>query len=173
MSETSSNHPQRKIGLIMLGIAWLVLLALMALFFDDWIGQKSNPNQQPSSMTTGSTIEVTLRPNHQHHYVVTGAINGYPVTLMLDTGATDVVIPEDLARRIGLKKGYPGIASTANGNVTVYSTSLDSVTIGDIHLNRVPASINPGMEENVVLLGMSALRQIEFAQRGDVLILRQ
>jgi len=37
----------------------------------------------------------------------------------------------------------------------------------------VRASINPAMHESMVLLGMSALRQIEFNQRGSQLTLRQ
>ncbi|MFT7219372.1 MAG: aspartyl protease family protein, partial [Candidatus Azotimanducaceae bacterium] len=35
------------------------------------------------------------------------------------------------------------------------------------------ASINPGMTTGAILLGMSALGQIEFTQSGDTLTLRQ
>jgi aspartyl protease family protein len=45
--------------------------------------------------------------------------------------------------------------------------------IGDIKLTNVSAHINPSMDFDEILLGMSALKQIEFTQRGDTLILRQ
>ena len=155
-------------------LAWLVFFALLFMFFDDWLGEQLNPNQLPHSTTnqTGAT-EVVLMPNRQHHYVANGFINNHKVVFLLDTGATDVVIPISIANRIGLKGGRKQLASTANGTVTVASTELESVQIGGIQLHNIRASINPGMQQEVVLLGMSALRQIEFAQRGDALILRQ
>ena len=79
----------------------------------------------------------------------------------------------DLADHLSLRRGQPGRAMTANGPVTVYSTSIDELSIGDIKLYNVPASINPGMSDQAILLGMSALKQIEFVQRGDSLTLRQ
>lgn len=174
MTQSSSENPQqRKTGMTMIVIAWLILFALIALYFDDWLGEQANPNQNPAVAHTGKNVEVTLLPNRQHHYVVSGTINGHAVTFILDTGATDVVLPAALADRIGLPRGQPKIANTANGRVTVYSTVLDSVKIADIQLADIRASINPGMDGNTVLLGMSALRQIEFAQRGETLILRQ
>lgn len=173
MSDTENPPPQRRMGLAMSAIAWIIVLGLLVLWFNEWLGERNNPNREPVTLTDGDTREVTLRPNHQHHYVVSGYINRQPVTFMLDTGATDVVVPAQVADRIGLKPGYPTTAMTANGVVDVFSTRLDSVEIGGIRLHSIPASINPAMREPVVLLGMSALRQIEFTQRGDVLILRQ
>jgi len=160
-------------GLTMIILAWAILFVLMALFFQDWLSTQDNPNQSPDSIATDGRIEVTLLPNRQHHYLVNGSINTTPVVFLLDTGATDVVIPLKLAQKIGLQQGSARIASTANGNVRVYQTRLDSVEIGQIKLNSVSASINPGMDNSVVLLGMSALRRVEFAQKGDMLILRQ
>ena len=174
MTQSSpGTETQRKTGLTMMIFAWIILFGLIALFFDDWLGDQANPNQTPVASLNGSRIEVTLQPNRQHHYVVSGRINNHAVTFILDTGATDVVVPAALARQIGLAPGQQSMADTANGWVAVYATVLDSVEIADIRLSNVRASINPGMEGDTVLLGMSALRQIEFAQRGDTLILRQ
>ncbi|KKK87070.1 hypothetical protein LCGC14_2756920 [marine sediment metagenome] len=171
--QDSHQPSSRKMGIIMFIIAWGVLFLMGTMFFDDLLGKQQNPNQKPVSQTTGGQKEVILRPNRQHHYVVNGLINGHKVVFLLDTGATDVVIPQKLAQSIGLKPGRQHYASTANGTVAVYNTRLNSVQIGDIHLADINASINPGMKQNVVLLGMSALKQIEFSQQGDTLILRQ
>ena len=155
-------------------LAWLVLFGLLAVFFNDWINDQHNPNQHPANRNSeDGPIEVVLRPNRHHHYIVNGLIEGTAVTFLLDTGATDVVIPEQLANRLKLKPGNKQFANTANGTITVYATQLEDINIGGIHLREIRASINPAMNGDVVLLGMSALRQIEFSQRGDTLILRQ
>lgn len=169
----SPSEPQRKLGLTMMTLAWLILLGLLAVYFDHWISDRANPNRTPATVNTPGGVEVILRANPQHHYLVSGSINGYPVTFLLDTGASEVVVPATVAKHIGLTEGMPSIATTANGRVTVYSTALKSVAIGGIHFSDIQASINPGLKEPVVLLGMSALHRIAFSQRGDMLVLRQ
>ena len=51
-------------------------------------------------------------------------------------------------------------------------TEINKLSIGQITLYNVDANINPGMQSGHVLLGMSALKQLEFTQRGNTLILR-
>jgi len=62
---------------------------------------------------------------------------------------------------------------TANGTITVHNTTLATLSIGNITLSNVSASINPAMHDLEILLGMSALKDIEFTQRGDQLTLKQ
>ena len=83
-----------------------------------------------------------------------------------------MVVPEELAAAVGMERGYPTRAATANGELVVYSAVIDQLQIADITLSDVRASINPAMYGNTVLLGMSALRHIEFTQRGSTLTLR-
>ncbi|ERI52284.1 hypothetical protein N878_19660, partial [Pseudomonas sp. EGD-AK9] len=63
--------------------------------------------------------------------------------------------------------------STANGRATGHRTRLASLRLGDIELRDVAALIAPGMDGDEVLLGMSALQQLEFSQKGGTLVLRQ
>ncbi len=116
---------------------------------------------------------MVLQRNRKGHYVSSGYINGEPVTFMLDTGASDISIPASVADRLGLKRGAPLYFNTANGTVMGYSTFLDSVSIGDITLRNVRASINPNVKDMDILMGMSFLKHVEFTQRGDTLTLRQ
>jgi aspartyl protease family protein len=90
----------------------------------------------------------------------------------LDTGATDLVVPESTARRLGLPYGNRGRAMTANGPVTIYQTRIEELHLGKIRLTNIDASINPSME-GAILLGMSALGQIEFSQQAGTLTLKQ
>jgi len=114
-----------------------------------------------------------LKRNRQGHYVTSGKINGHDVVFMIDTGATDIAVPVNVAKRVGLIPGRKNIHQTANGNVVVFSTRLQTVAVGEISLNNVKASINPGMDFNEILLGMSFLKNLEFTQRGNTLTLRQ
>lgn len=157
----------------MIALACIIGLGLLTIFFGEVEEHRRNPNQEPDSRIGANMIEVALDQNRQGHYVVTGAINGIPAEFLLDTGATDVVIPEAIANQLGLARGRAGRAMTANGYVTVYQTRIDHLAIGEIVLHDVRASINPAMPPPAILLGMSALTQVEFVQQGDSLTLRQ
>lgn len=157
----------------MLLIAWIMIFGLLGLFFKEVLEQQLNPNSSPLSLSNQQFSEVVLHPNRQHHYVVNGKVNHQPVVFMLDTGATEVVIPQRIAQQLGLDKGAGKFANTANGTVIVYNTEIDHLSIGDIELQQVRASINPAMEGKLILLGMTALKQVEFTQKSETLILKQ
>jgi len=177
MSSDPENFEQsqsKRIGVWMVAAMWIVLLWLLTLFFGRWYEQEYNPNQNVANvMTEGGVREVVLERNRYGHYVASGFINDKPVTFMLDTGATDISIPESLADDLGLKRGVILYFQTANGPATGYSTVLDSVAIGSIQLHDVRASINPNVKDLDVLLGMTFLKHLEFTQRGNILTLRQ
>lgn len=157
----------------MMAVAFLLALGLLTMFFSGVEQQQRNPNQAPESLQQGNLTEVVLDRNRQGHYLVVGQINGQDAEFLLDTGATDVVVPEHIAADLGLHKGRAARAMTANGAVTVFDTRIDELRIGKITLRDVNASINPGMRNQEILLGMSALKQVEFLQRGSQLTLRQ
>ena len=145
----------------------------MGVFFEQYLGKKANPNQKPYSSQQNGATEVVLRRNTQHHYVVNGLINGQPVTFLVDTGATHVALGPELAQRLGLERGYEGIANTANGPTTTYATTINSLKIGDIQFTKVRASITMGMQGDEVLLGMSALKDVELIHKNGELTMRQ
>ncbi len=165
---------QKRLGTAMQVLAWVVLMALIAAWFNDLLGRRHNPNQVLETRYAEDGIrEVVLQRNRSGHYVTSGKINGEPVVFMLDTGATGVAIPENIARELKLERGRAFRTQTANGVAISYATSLDRVSVGDIALGNVSAGIVPGLQTNEILLGMSFLKHIEFTQRGDQLILRQ
>ena len=158
----------------MLVICFALALTVLTVFFDDWIADQNNPNTDPESVTLADgSSQVLLLRNRQGHYVSAGTINGRPVTFLLDTGATDVAVPAGIAKKLDLKHGARARVITAAGVVPVVSTTINQLTIGHILLNNVSASITPSMGGEMILLGMSALKQIEFTQRGNALTLRQ
>jgi len=170
---TDPHAPGKRMGKGMLYAAWILVLVMLTLGFNQWFVHERNPNRNVHSMRAGDAIEVTLRQNRYGHYAATGAINGHPVEFLLDTGATEVSVPERVAARIGLARGASGKVNTANGLVTTYATRIVQLRLGDIVLEDVRAHINPGMRGEEVLLGMSALKALEFTQRDGMLTLRQ
>lgn len=174
MSKDSEQPEVQRTGRFMMILAWVGGMGLLTLLFQDVLESRFNPNRQPQvQLAADGTREVVLERNPQGHYVATGAINGLPATFLLDTGATDVAVPEALARRIGLERIGGGISQTANGPVAVWHTRLDEVRLGAITLRDVRAVILPSMQgSDPVLLGMSFLKQVEFSQRDGQLSLR-
>ncbi len=158
----------------MIAMMWVLLLILLVYFFGEAIERKLNPNQALTTRYIGENIrEVTLQRNNQGHYITNGQINGSEVVFMLDTGATGVAVPAHIAREVGLKKGPAIEIHTANGRATGYISNLDRIGIDGIQMENIRAVINPNDNSDMILLGMTFLKEIEFTQRGDELILRQ
>ena len=174
MDNNSPHKEQKNMGTFMIVMMWILFLILLVYFFEDVIDRKFNPNQNVTTHYVDEGVrEVVLQRNRQGHYITDGQINGQRVVFMLDTGATGVAVPEHLAQRLNLKRGQRIELHTANGRATGYMTSIENIGVSDIELDDIRAVINPNDKTDMILLGMSFLKEIEFTQRGDVLILRQ
>jgi aspartyl protease family protein len=126
-----------------------------------------------SSELTGSRNAVTLPADSRGQFIASGMVNGGHMRFMVDTGATFVSLPASEARRLGIdyRRGQRGQSMTANGPVAVYRVVLDNVTLGDITLLNVEATVHemPGMDMG--LLGMSFLNRTEMRREGQNLTL--
>ena len=170
----SEQDQSNSLGKGFIWIAWILAIGLLVFFFQDVLDKQWNPNAKPDIyLSSSGQAEVHLKQNRQGHYIVDGFINDQKVTFLLDTGATQVSIPAHIADKLYLKQFGSHIVQTANGNVRVYQTKIDQLSIGNIFLNNVSANINPGMQADEILLGMSALKRVEFSQTGNQLILRE
>lgn len=171
MSPETEEH--KRLGHKFIIAMWLVVMVMVYFLFGHLLESDYNPNQQVSSQQIGDQRAVTLKRNRYGHYVTQGKINNQPVVFLLDTGASDISIPDKIARKLNLKYGQERRYQTANGIIVGNLTTLKSVSIGKIKLRNVRASINPKMDDDEILLGMSFLKFIDFTQRGDTLILQQ
>jgi len=163
----------RRIGVGMTLAAWALFLLLLTWFASGYLERLNNPNVQVvSRVDPGGNPEVLLQQNRAGHYVATGAIDDVPVVFLVDTGATDVAVSQKVAERIGLEKGFRVTVNTANGTAYGWNTILDKVTLGNIEMTAVPATIMPGLGQEA-LLGMSFLKRLTLIQRGEELLIRQ
>lgn len=133
------------------------------------ISRDVNPRQ---SVIDGGQIEVPRSPDG--HYYLTLDINGAPIRFVVDTGASQVVLTQDDARRIGIDPAsltYTGAASTANGVVRTAPIRLDDVALGTLRDTNLRAVVNGGQMQDS-LLGMTYLGlydRIEIANNALVL----
>lgn len=167
------THSAPAAAKIMLNLSWVAALVVLTLFFGNREARRHNPNQNLQSTSINGYNQVVLDRNAQYHYLANGSINGIQVTFLVDTGASDVAVPANLAERLGLAPGAHDVMSTANGNVNVRRTQIENLQLGSIQLRDIRASINPGMGGDEVLLGMSFLRHVEFNQKNGQLTLTQ
>jgi aspartyl protease family protein len=118
---------------------------------------------------TGRPV-VVLQRKRDGHFSATGEINGRPVGFLIDTGATDVAVSEQLARDLGLEFGPSVVIMTAAGRASGWLTRLDTVQVGALGLRDVRATIASGLGEEA-LLGMSFLKHFSIVQDGDTLVI--
>jgi aspartyl protease family protein len=109
-------------------------------------------------------------------FSVFAQINGGRVPMVLDTGASAVVLTPEAAKAAGLPLevlNYSILVETANGRARAAPVTLDRVSIGSITERSVPALIAQPGQLRSNLLGMSFLNRLEsWEVRGDRLFLR-
>jgi aspartyl protease family protein len=124
--------------------------------------------------TRGRTVEIARGSGGS--FAVTTQINGARVAMVLDTGASAVVLTQEAARAAGLPLevlNYSVNVDTANGRARAAPVTLDRVSVGAITERAVPALIAQSGQLRTNLLGMSFLNRLEsWEVRGDKLLLR-
>lgn len=108
-------------------------------------------------------MTIVLPRARDGHYYMTLDINGVDVEFVVDTGASQVVLTQQDAVRIGLDPislSYLGTANTANGTVRTAAVRLNTVSVGGITDEGVRAVVNGG-DMNGSLLGMTYLNYFD------------
>lgn len=122
----------------------------------------------------GVRPSVSLTADARGHFSAAGSINGYPVTFLVDTGATSIAISAAEAQRLGVnyKSGQKIAVGTAAGMMPAWRVSFNTVKIGGISVNQVEGLVvEAGLD--VPLLGMSFLNRMEMKRDGQTMTLTQ
>lgn len=164
------GNPDSHLGQRMLWLAALGLLGGFYLLFS--MLEDDSVRGTVSSMDSTGSVLVTLEQDRNGHYMAEGQINGQAVRFLVDTGATDVALPESTARALGLKFGPKVRVMTAAGPADAWMTRLDEVSVGGLRRTNVRASITSG-EFNGILLGMSFLKDYALQQQDGKLMIRE
>lgn len=165
---------------IKVSLTWIaIFLALVTIYrYQDGFRQLGremvfaiDPSEPKSEANT-----VRLRASTGGHFLASAEVEGKRVRFLVDTGASEVVLTKDDAKRIGIKiddLAYVTPVLTANGQTYVAPIRLKSITVGDITIKNVDAAVaNNDMDTS--LLGMTYLRRLKsFEFSPQELILKE
>jgi len=125
-------------------------------------------------VTQGETVQIYRDARNMFRTV--GSINGMPVGLLVDTGASSVAMNSAQARRLGIDfrvQGNSTYVTTASQVVQAFYLMLDRVKVGSIELRNVEGIVIDGPQPEEVLLGMSFLGRLDMSNEGGRMLLRK
>ncbi|MEM6308084.1 MAG: TIGR02281 family clan AA aspartic protease [Pseudomonadota bacterium] len=152
----AANRPSIRQSLQTLLVWGLIFLGLIAAY-GLWEDVEGGFTRDTVAVVQEGSI--TVPRSRDGHFYLTATINNTPIEFLVDTGATDLVLTQSDAERVGIdvnSLAFLGTANTANGTVPIARTRLDKVQVGDFLDYRVSASVNGG-DMRGSLLGMSYL----------------
>jgi aspartyl protease family protein len=117
------------------------------------------------AITLGHTVE--LARTNTGEFRIGAEINGARVAMVLDTGASSVVLTHEAAREAGLPTEfirYSVSVETANGHTLAAPVTLDRIAVGGIVEHQVAALVAQPGQLKVSLLGMSFLNRLRSFQ---------
>jgi aspartyl protease family protein len=161
---------------------WLGIVALLVVAYNyrgnivrvvDRMFSIVTPDQD---ITASIPNDVRVERNATGDFNVQVLVNGASLPMLIDTGASSVVLTLEAARAAGLPVDllkYDITIETAKGRSHAAAVVLDQIRIGNIIQRRVPALIVRRGDLRVSLLGMSFLQRLEsFELRGKQMVLR-
>ena len=127
-----------------------------------------------AALRSARTVEIVR--GRAGDFQVAALVNGVRAAMVLDTGASAVVLTQEAAKAAGLPLEvlvYDVSVDTANGRTRAAAVTLDRIAVGGIVERQVPALIAQPGQLRTSLLGMSFLNRLEsWEVRGDKLVMR-
>jgi clan AA aspartic protease (TIGR02281 family) len=125
--------------------------------------------------STASAPAVQISRGQGGEFALRAKINGVAAPMVIDTGATSVVLTWETAKAIGLPLEmleYDVDVETAGGHTKAARLTLDRLAVGQLVEKSVPALVVPRGQMRTNLLGMSFLDRLEsWGVRADKLML--
>lgn len=159
---------------------WLVVALLLVIAYSYRlelrdVGERALAELVPGYVIShGQNAEIVRGSNGD--FALTAHINGAAVPMVLDTGASSVVLTQEAAKAAGLPievLNYSVTVETANGRTRAAPVTLDRLTVGALTERGVPALVAQHGQLKSNLLGMSFLNRLEsWEVRGNRLRLR-
>jgi clan AA aspartic protease (TIGR02281 family) len=160
---------------ILLTLAMLAATAGAVVAYSD-PDQISHASDRIAQMLRGkSTAAVQIPRGQGGEFALKAKINGVNAPMVIDTGATSVVLTWETAKAIGLPTDmleYNVDLETAGGHTKAARLTLDRLAVGGLVEKSVPALVVPRGHMKTNLLGMSFLDRLEsWGVRADKLML--
>lgn len=149
-------------------LLWVAIGLLLVVGYAYRFELRDTANRVTAELVPGHAITrgrvVEFARSRSGDFQVQARINGAPVAMVVDTGASAVVLTHEAAQAAGLPTEfirYNVNVDTANGRAQAAAVTLDRITIGGIVERAVPALIAPPGQLKTSLLGMSFLNRLE------------
>lgn len=113
--------------------------------------------------------EVVIRRTEAGHFAVNATVNGHWLGMLIDTGASQVTLTWEDAKRIGLdpeKLHFSLPVTTANGTTKAAPVRIDTLSIGPIIRRNVQATVAQKGRLDSSLLGMNFLSTLSAIRMG-------
>jgi len=136
--------------------------------------EESAPPPKPILPAVGNGVAATtLRRSPDGHFYAEAQVNGARLRLLVDTGASGLVLTRADAQRAGVAAGdFTATGQGAGGTVRLMPTTLGRVAIGPLSADNVPAMVAEDRLP-VSLMGQNFLARIGTVTiRGDEMVLR-
>lgn len=150
--------PVRSVVIMSAAAAVFLIIGGSALRF---IVPRNGPQlEAPGSTALSGALTVKADRDGQYHLVVT--VNGIKARFLVDTGASDVTLNQQLAKGLGFnlsKLDYDQTYTTANGITRGAPVVLREMAVGSLRVHDHPASVNQG-DLDEPLLGMQFLKRL-------------
>jgi aspartyl protease family protein len=153
--------------IIHFAVAVLVVGGYAARFADTAMKdtpQAATVQQYEPRQPVHSGRSLTLDSGRGGHFQVDARIAGRDIAFMVDTGASQVIVHESDAAKIGIRpmrSDFTYRVSTANGTIKAAPTTIDRIEIGGITVFDVKALVLPDEALRQNLLGMSFLSRLK------------
>lgn len=138
--------------------------------------QLGNSVRFSSNKLSQSKQDITVYRNQNNLFTTVGSINGFPVNMLVDTGASAVAINSNEAKRLGINYKLDGeltSVTTASGIEQAYLVRLEKVSVGTVTLRSIQGLVIEGEQPDVPLLGMSFLSRFNIINTGQIMTLRR
>ena len=151
--------------LLMLVTLAAAVVAVVAYHDPEQIARASD---QVSQMMRGRSLQPTpaveIARGQTGEFALHAKINGVKAPMVIDTGATSVVLTWETAKAIGLPLEmleYDVDVETAGGHTKAARLTLDRLAVGHLVEKSIPALEVPRGQMKTNLLGMSFLDRLE------------
>lgn len=164
------------------GVFWLAFAGLIAAGYSYRFELRSAGERILAELVPGMPITkfgagnaVVIARARQGDFNIRVAVNGKRVAMLVDTGASSVVLTAKAAKAVGLPVEllkYDVPIETANGRGKAASVVIDKIAVGNIVERKIPALVSAPGDLKTSLLGMSFLSRLEsFEVRGERLVM--
>lgn len=157
--------PDNTLKITIWGLIVTILLGLVE-YSVEWERATALAKNQTVTLSAASVGTSTSHIVHAENglFRTKAFVNGKPVEMLIDTGASVVLLSYQTALNIGIDVAalvFTEPVISAAGSLKIASITLDKLSIGNISLSNVKAAVSPQGQSHSDLLGASFLSRLD------------